>query len=80
MNSAIAISSRILYVSAMKVDELRSEVDGLSLDERRQLTAYLVSLRHKELEGYRERLADKIDDDVQENWVSFEELDRRLGS
>ncbi len=64
----------------MKAEELRSEVDGLSLDERRQLTAYLVSLRHKELEGYREGLAEKIDDKKHENWVSFEEFDRRLGA
>jgi len=63
----------------MKVEELRSEVDNLSLDERRQLTAYLVSLRHRELAGYREGLAEKIDDKDEGNWVSFEEFDRRIG-
>ena len=62
----------------MSVAEIQSQVEGLSLDERRQLTAFLVSLRHKELEGYRERLAAKIDDKDAANWVSFEEFDRRI--
>ena len=69
-----------MYNKRMKVEELRSEVDALSVAERRQLTAYLVSLRHKELDGYLNRLAEKIDDDSKENWVSLEEFDRRIGA
>ncbi|MDA7882295.1 hypothetical protein N9A94_08310 [Akkermansiaceae bacterium] len=62
----------------MNISEIKSEVDGMTLDERRQLTAYLVSLRHKELSGYREKLAEKIDDTDSEHWFSFEEFDRRV--
>lgn len=62
----------------MSVNELKSRVEGLSLDERRQLTAFLVSLRHKELSQYREQIAKKIDDQEESNWVSFEEFDRRI--
>ena len=62
----------------MSISEVQSQVEGFSLDERRQLIAFLVSLRHKELEGYREQLAAKIDDKDEANWVSFEEFDRRI--
>ena len=62
----------------MSIAEIKTQVNNLSLDERRQLTAYLVGLRHKELSGYRETLTTKIDDDSAENWVSFEEFDRRI--
>ena len=48
------------------------------MDERRRLAALLVSLRHKDLDNYRTRMARKIDDDSPENWVTLEEMDRRL--
>ena len=63
---------------SMSVTELKSQVEGLSLEERRQLTAFLVSLRHQELSQYRERIAEKIDDKEESRWVSFEEFDRRV--
>lgn len=62
----------------MSIKELKVAVEGLPLEERRQLTAFLVSLRHKELSGYREKLAAKIDDEDATNWVSFEEFDKRI--
>lgn len=62
----------------MNVEELQNELAALSLDDRRQLTAFLVSLRHQELAGYREGLTTKIDDQDQENWISLEEFDRRV--
>ena len=49
-------------------------------DERRRLAALLVSLRHKDLADYRARMAQKIDDDSPANWVTLEEMDRRLTS
>lgn len=64
----------------MSIAEIQSQVEGMSLDERRQLTAFLISLRHRELAGYRERLAEKIDDRNEENWVSFEEFDKRVSA
>jgi hypothetical protein len=64
----------------MSLSELKTQVSGLSLDERRQLTAYLVSLRHKELLDYRESLTAKIDDAAPANWVSFEEFDKRVSA
>ena len=64
----------------MSIAEIKAKLEGMSLDERRQLTAFLVSLRHKELSGYRESLTEKIDDSEENNWVSFEEFDRRVTS
>tara|TARA_B110000908_G_scaffold151652_1_gene186583 strand:- start:5306 stop:5500 length:195 start_codon:yes stop_codon:yes gene_type:complete len=64
----------------MSISELKAQVEGLSLDERRQLTAYLVGLRHKELQEYRESLTAKINDASAENWVSFEEFDKRVSA
>ena len=64
----------------MSLAELKNKMDSLSLDERRHLSAYLVSLRHRELQEYRKHLADKIDDYTPDQWVSFEEFDRRVSA
>jgi hypothetical protein len=64
----------------MGVQEIRAEVEAMPADERRRLAAFLVSLRHKDLADYRARMAQKIDDDSPANWVTLEEMDRRLTS
>jgi hypothetical protein len=67
-------------VSPVSIQEIKSELQALPADERRELAAFLVSLRHKDLVGYRARMSDKIDDQSPENWVTLEELDQRLES
>ncbi len=64
----------------MGIQEIKSEVEALPVDDRRQLAAFLISLRHKDLAGYRARMSDKIDDSTPEKWVTLEELDQRLES
>lgn len=64
----------------MSVNEIKSEIESLPLEERRQLAAYLVALRHKDLAEYRTAMAGKIDDLNPENWLSLEEYDQRLAS
>ena len=64
----------------MSVNEIKSEIESLPLEERRQLAAYLVALRHKDLAEYRTAMAGKIDDRNPENWLSLEEYDQRLAS
>ena len=64
----------------MSIQEIKSEIEALPADERRQLTAFLVSLRHKDLAGYQGQMARKIDDQTPEKWLSLEELDQRLES
>jgi hypothetical protein len=62
----------------MSIEEIKAEIEDLPVEERKRLAAFLVSLRHKELDEYRAGLARKIDDKNPENWVSLEELDQRL--
>jgi hypothetical protein len=44
------------------------------------LTAFLVSLRHKELPDYQAGMAQKIDDSRPDQWLTLEQLDQRLES
>ena len=62
----------------MSIADIQNQLEQLSATERRQLSAFLVSLRHKELGGYRDSLAEKIDDENPSNWVSFAEFDKRI--
>ena len=65
-------------VSFVSIQEINSEVEALPADERRQLAAFLVSLRHRDLVGYRARMARKIVEENTEKWISLEELDQKL--
>ena len=62
----------------MSIQEIKSELQALPADERRELAAFLVSLRHKDLAGYRARMFEKIDDQSPEKWVALEQLNQRL--
>jgi len=64
----------------VSIQEIKAEIATLPAGERRELAAYLVSLRHQDLEGYRGRMTEKIDDKEPANWVTLEELDARLES
>jgi hypothetical protein len=64
----------------VSIQEIRSELEILSAEERRRLSAFLVALRHRDLVGYRARMAQRIDDAKLENWLTLEELDQRLES
>ena len=62
----------------VSLQEIKSELQALPADERRELAAFLVSLRHKDLAGYQARMSEKIDDQSPEKWITLEELDQRL--
>jgi hypothetical protein len=64
----------------MKVSEIISQIDGLSLEDRRHIAAHLVALRHRDMMEYRADLTKKIDDSSPEKWLTIEELDQRLVS
>lgn len=64
----------------MSIQEIRSELEALPAEERKELAAFLISLRHKDLAGYRARMAGKIDEKSPESWLTLEELDQRLES
>jgi len=75
---AVDHGSIILMVISMSLAELKSEVDRLSPEERRQLTAYLVTRDRMLDPAFRQKLTCKIDDKSLENWVSLEEAEKRL--
>ena len=62
----------------MTIQGIQAEVETLSLEDRRRLAAFLVTLRHRDLAVYRNRMAEKIDDTDPGNWLTLEELDERL--
>ena len=63
----------------MSIETLKNELAGLDSAKRSHIVAYLVSLQDQQDSSYRASLASKIDDRNPENWVSIEEMDRRLG-
>ena len=63
----------------MSLQDLKSEIERMPCADRRQLAAFLVTLRHRDIAGYRNELARKIDDQNPDNWVALEDLSRRLG-
>ena len=64
----------------MTIQAIKAEVEALPIGERRHLAAFLVSLRHKDLADYRARMAQSIDDQTPEKWLTLEELDERIES
>jgi hypothetical protein len=64
----------------MTMQAIQAEVEALTPEDRRRLAAFLVSLRHKDLADYRARMAERIDDKCQGNWLTLEEFDERVGS
>ena len=62
----------------MSLEQLKSEADALSADERRELIGYLVQRGRKHSAAYWDTLAAKIEDRDPAHWVQEEELDRAL--
>jgi hypothetical protein len=61
----------------VSIEALKQELSALDKDQRRQVTAFLVSLQDAEEPGYRERLAQKIDQPASK-FATLEKMDRRL--
>lgn len=62
----------------MSLTELKSELDRLPLEERRQLTAYLVARDRMLDPEFRQELTRKIDDKSEARWISLDEAEKRL--
>jgi signal recognition particle GTPase len=63
----------------MSFEVLQSEVRALPADARRKLMAFMVALQNEGREGYAAKLAQKIDDQSPERWLSAEDCERKLG-
>jgi len=62
----------------MRLAELKQEAESLTPAERRHLTAHLVALDRKSDPGFKQSLAEKIDDKTPGRWVVLEDAERRL--
>ncbi len=63
----------------MSFEVLQTEVRALPADARRKLMAFMVALQDEGREGYAARLAQKIDDQSPERWLTAEDCERKLG-
>ena len=63
----------------MSVLELKRELARLPAEERRELAAYLVTLRHEESAQFKDRISTMIDDKDPANWMTLEDFDKRQG-
>jgi hypothetical protein len=62
----------------MSLRELQEEARALDGASRRRLMAFLVALEDGADDSYRREMADRINDQNPENWISLEEVTRRL--
>ena len=74
----VDLQLKLRYCFDMNLAEVKAEVKGLTLDERRQLRAFMTMLQMQEEPDYMQSLSNKIDDKKPENWVNLQELDQRL--
>jgi len=62
----------------VSVSELKSELDRLSPEERRQISAYLYFQERMQDPDFRADIARKINDQDPSHWVTLEEAEKRL--
>jgi hypothetical protein len=58
----------------VSLEEIKSEVTGLSEQQQDQLAAYLVHLRHQRDAAIRKEITARNDNRDAEAWVSLDEL------
>ena len=63
----------------MSFEVLQIEVRALPVLARRKLMAFMVALQDESREGYAAKLAQKIDDQTPDRWLSAEDCERKLG-
>ena len=63
----------------MSISELKTEVDRLTPEERKQLAAYIVKKNRPTNPELLRELSRKIDDNDPAHWLTLEEFGKRLG-
>ena len=61
----------------MSLEQLKDQAAQLRRAEQRELIAFLIARQTAEDEAFKDELARKIDDNNPENWITFEELEKR---
>jgi hypothetical protein len=64
------------YTTSMSITAIKDEIAHMTPEERRHLAAYIVSLNSRLEPEFRQKLAEKIDDNSPERWVSLEDVER----
>jgi hypothetical protein len=64
----------------MSFDVVKEQATRLAVDDRRRLVAYLIALDDAQDGAYRRKLREKIDDQTPANWLTIEEMDKKLGT
>ena len=72
-------AGKFCQLSRMSLDVLMKEVGALDGAGRRRLMAYMVALEDRSNPGYREKLAQKIDDTTPGRWLTPEQIEQELG-
>ncbi len=62
----------------MSIAELKAEVDRLSDEDRKQLTAYIVAKNRLLDPETRRKLTEKINDKNPDHWLTLEEVEKRF--
>ena len=62
----------------MSVAELKSELDRLSPQERRQIAAYLYLQERMQDPEFQAEIARKMEDKDPSHWMTLEEAEKRL--
>lgn len=63
----------------MSFETLKLEVESLPVGARRKLMAFMVALEDQSRAGYAAQLAEKIDDQSPDRWLTLEDCERKLG-
>jgi hypothetical protein len=63
----------------MSFDTLKLEVESLPAAARRKLMAFMVALEDQGRAGYAAKLAQKIDDQSSDRWLTLAECEQKLG-
>ena len=63
----------------MSIEALKRELQTLSAGERRKLMAFRVALDDEGRRGYAAKLAQRIDDNSPDHWLTAEQCERELG-
>ena len=63
----------------MSFEMLKTELQSLPVEARRGLIAFMVALEDQARDGYAAKLADKIDDQSADRWLTADECERKLG-
>jgi hypothetical protein len=62
----------------VSVTELKSELDRLSAEERRQISAYLYLRERMQEPEFQAEIARKMEDTDPARWMTLEEAEKRL--